>query len=441
MTTQLTADEIRKKTERERKADYRRRKREAEQNKTVLVRKGTDNKNPTPQKVQINYDAFFRLMTLTEDDNRDTIKLYIDRVDRLYRNLFKVYLSPDNIDLLDKYSEILLYLDDTYNTFVMKDGKPVKSEKDRNTLETYRSYVNAILVFTDRLGLNNIKNKYSSKSVELNKMYNDASKSNIISTHEQNNWVRWNDINTMTERALKTNNYLNDNEKIVAILYNKFIAPRRIKDYELMKIIKYNTKNAIPKYILKRAEDDKTNNYMIVSSNNLVRRITFNNYKTKNTYGQIVVGTEQNNPDLNYFYLEPSVVRELQLLLVNKRDGDYLLVNPNTDKPYTQPQLTQLVEQTFTKITTKKLTCNMLRKIFITDNITNNPRLSTKTKEDIAKFMGHSKNTQETYNRITEGLGNNQIHTIRKGLFGRGEEEEEDTGEVIVLQPKYIQLF
>lgn len=446
MTT--TDNELRKKMERERKADYRQRKKLAETNNTIIIRKrNPDNKKPKPtieklQKRKIDYDSIINLLTLKEEDTRDTIKLYIDRLDRLFRGLFRVYLSTDNLNLLDRENEIMLYLDDLYNTFTMKDGKPVKSDKDRNTQETIRSYINAIIVITDRLGLNNIKNKYIKKSTELNKHYNTVAKTNVLSTYETENWISWNDINRLTERSLKTN-LLNDNEKIVAILYNKFISPRRIKDYQLMKIVKYNTRNAIPKHTLNRANQDLTNNYMIVSSNGLVRRITFNNYKTKNTYGQIIIGTEQNNPDKNYFYLEPSIVRELQPFLSNKNDGEYLLVNPRNNEPYTQPELTQLVQQTFKKITNKDLTCNMLRKIFITDNIINNPRLSTEVKENIAKFMGHSLTTQATYNRVIEPLNREDLHIIRRGQFGLGKvaEEEEDTGEVILLKPKNIQLF
>ena len=60
----------------------------------------------------------------------------------------------------------------------------------------------------------------------------------------------------------------------------------------------------------------------------------------------------------------------------------------------------------------------MLRKIFITDNVINNPKLSIEIKENIGKFMGHSLKTQSTYNRVMDGLTNDEIHIIRKGQFG-----------------------
>ena len=428
MTTTLTKEQMREiklKIDRERKADYRRRVKEAKDNGTILIRKRDENRIiPTTEKLQkkkIDYTSIINRMTLQEDDKTDTIKLYIDRIDRIFRGLFRLYINPNNINLLDKENEIMLYLDDMYNTFVMKDGKPVKGDKDRNTIETFRSYINAIIVITDRFGLTDIKNKYINKSTELNKHYNKISKTNVLSTYETNNWISWNEINNLTDRVYKTT-LLNDNEKIITVLYTKLISPRRIKDYQLMKIIKYNTRNSIPKHTLKRAEEDKSNNYMIVSSNNLVRRITFNNYKTKSSYGQINVGTEQNNPDKNYFYLEPSIVKELQKLLTtsDKKDGDYLLTNPRNQEPYTQPELTTLVQQTFKKITNKDLTCNMLRKIFITDNVINNSKLSTHIKENIAKFMGHSLSTQATYNRVMEPLDDNDLHLIRSSQFGLG---------------------
>ena len=425
MTTTLTTKEMKLKIDRERKADYRRRKKQANDTGTVLIRKRDDNRSiPTTEKLQkkkIDYTSIINRMTLREDDKIDTIKLYIDRIDRLFRGLFRVFFNSNNINLLDKENEIMLYLDDMYNNFVMKDGKPVKTDKDRNTIETFRSYINAIIVILDRFGEENIKNKYTNKSTELNKHYNKISKTNVLSQYEKNNWISWNEINTLTDRVYNTN-VLNENEKFITILYTKLIAPRRIKDYQLMKIIKYNTRNSIPKYVLKKAEEDLTNNYMIVSSNNLVRRITFNNYKTKSSYGQIIVGTEQNNPDKNYFFLEPSVVKDLQKLLTtsDKKDGDYLLTNTRNKEPFTQPELTTLVQQTFKKITNKDLTCNMLRKIFITENVINNPKLSVNIKENIGKFMGHSLNTQATYNRVVSGVSENDLHIIRRGQFGLG---------------------
>ena len=361
MTSTLTKEQIKEiklKYERERKADYRRRVKEAKQNGTILIRRRDENKIiPTTEKLQkhkIDYDDIINRMTLQENDKTETIKLYIDRIDRMFRGLFRIFFNPNNINLLDKENEIMLYLNDMYNT-KDADGNPVKGDKDRNTLETFRSYINAIIVITDRFGLTDIKNKYINKSIELNKQYNKISKTNVLSTYETNNWISWNEINNLTDRVFNTT-LLNENEKIISVLYTKLIAPRRIKDYQLMKIIKYTTRNSIPKHILKRANQDLTNNYMIVSSNNLVRRIVFNQYKTKDTYGQIIVGNEQNNPDKNYFYLEPSLVKELQKLLTEKNDGDYLLTNPRNNQEFTQPELTTLVQQTFVKITNKDLT-------------------------------------------------------------------------------------
>jgi hypothetical protein len=435
----MNEQDLKKIAERDRKRDYRLRLKQSKETGQVLIRKREENKpetikpkssykkkNPNPvleklQKHKIDYDGIINLMRLNDDDKRDTIKLYIDRIDRLFRGLFRVYLNTNNLNLLEKENEINLYLDDTYNTYIIKDGKPIKGDKDRNTLETYRSYINAILVITDRLGLTDIKRKYVKKSLELNKMYINSTDTNVLSTHENNNWISWNEITKLTDKTLKTT-LLNPQEKIVAIIYNHFIAPRRIKDYQHMKIIKYTTRNQIPKHTLNKANQDLTNNYMIVSSNGLIRRIVFNQYKTKDTYGQIIVGNEQNDPANNYFYLEPSLVKELQPLIIDKNDGDYLLVNPSNNELYTQPQLTQYVEQIFKKITTKNLTCNMLRKIFITDNIVNNPKLSIEIKRNIGKYMGHSIRVQETYNRVMDGLTNDEIHIIRKGQFGKGEE-------------------
>jgi hypothetical protein len=69
------------------------------------------------------------------------------------------------------------------------------------------------------------------------------------------------------------------------------------------------------------------------------------------------------------------------------------------------------------------LGCNMLRKIYITDQIVNNPRLSIEVREDIGRFMGHSVKTQETYNRVIEGLNKGDLEVIRTMHFGLGDDE------------------
>ena len=359
----------------------------------------------TLQKHKINYESFISLLTLHEDDKISTIKVYIDRIDRLFRNLFKVHLTPDNLNLLNRTNEITTFLEENY--------KQNNTDKDRGTLETLRSYINAILTITDRLGELQIKNSYLEISTRLNRLYQEKTDSNERSHHERNNWISWKVLTKMVEKTLKTD-LLTPQERVIAILYTFLISPRRIMDYQNMKMKKYMNNHKVPKYILKECESDPSFNYMIVNKAGNIRDIIFNQYKTRDSYGVIRVGVELDLENKQNFQLDNYVIKMLKPFLLTKNTGDYLLINPNTKQPYTQDKLSLYVGQVFKKITNKELNCNMLRKIFITDQIINNPTLSIAIKKRMSVFMGHSIGTQATYNRVLDPLKLEDFNKIRE---------------------------
>ena len=402
-------------TEKLRKRNYRLRLKEAKESGETLKRLKTTRDgeiiyiNGKLQKHKIDYESFLRLLTLRPEDKIDTIKVYIDRIDRLYRNLFKVHLTPHNLTDLNKTDEITEFLEEHY-----KSGNN-KLEKEKGTLETLRSYINAILTITDRLGELQVKNTYLELSTRLKKLYEEKTNNNEPSEHERNNWISWKVLTKMVEKTLKTD-LLTEQERVIAILYTLLISPRRIMDYQTMKIKKYNTNHKTPKYILKECENEPSFNYMIVNKTGLLREIIFNQYKTKDTYGTIRVG---NDLDLNIttnYEIDYDIIKLLKPYLETKNNGDYLLINPYTHEPYTQDKLSLYVGQVFRKITNKELTCNLLRKIFITDNVVNNSKLSTTIKNKISIFMGHSLRTQATYNRVMEPLNPADFNNIRKNI-------------------------
>ena len=403
-----------------RKRDYRRRLKESQLSNKPLQRKITNKeefKSGKLQKHKINYEGILNILTLHEGDKIETIKLYIDRIDRLYRNLFNVLLTPTNLNLLDRTEEITLFLEDKYNTFKLENKKPIKSDKDRGTLETLRSYINGILTILDRMDNMTTKTKYIQISQELNELYREKVKGNEPTIHERNNWISWKILNKMIEKSL-ISTLLTPQEKLISILYTQLISPRRIMDYQFMKIKKYNSRHSTPKYILNECERDKNFNYIIVNSTGLIREVIFNVYKTKDEYGQIKIIKEPTN-NKKHFQLDNDFIKIMKPYLLCKNDGDFLLINPQTNEPFTQDKLSLFVSHTFKKITNKDMNCNLLRKIFITDNVINNPTLSTEIKEHMGVFMGHSIQTQGSYNRVMDK--SMYFNEIRKYQFGLGE--------------------
>jgi hypothetical protein len=352
-------------------------------------------------------------LTLKEGDTTKSIDQYLDRINVIYKNLFNTTLQSDNFNLLDRSEEIIAYLEDKYEP---KEGKDTK--------ETIRTYINSIIAILNRVGYPEMANKYKSKSDELNALYAEVVKKNVKSKSEEDNWVSWNKILKDTGDNFEM---LTDTQKLIAILYTTLPSPRRIEDYRSMEIVWNKVRQKIPKATIEKCKD-KTKNYIIISDY-LVHGFIFNVYKTSKTYGTIYLCDDKfrenfglNKNDKNVFDLNMNVKELLRPLVRDRRSG-FLLLNENGNQ-FSQPDLSKAVQETFLLLTGKmNLGCNMLRKIYITDQIVNNPRLSIEVREDIGRFMGHSVKTQETYNRVIEGLNKGDLEVIRTMHFGLGDDE------------------
>ena len=343
-------------------------------------------------------------LTLKDTDTTKSIDQYLDRINVLYKNLFNTTLQTDNFNLMDKSEEIIAYLEDKYNQ-----------------KETIRTYINSIVAILIRVGYKEIADKYKSKSDELNALYTEVVKKNEKTTSEEDNWVSWKQILKDTGDKFDE---LTDTQKLITILYTTLPSPRRIEDYRAMEIVWNKVRQKIPKTTINKCKD-KTKNYVIVSDY-LVHGFIFNVYKTAKTYGTIYLcdakfrenfGLDIN--DKNVFDLSMNVKELLRPLVRDRRDGVLLL--DEKGRQFSQPDLSKAVQETFLKLTGKRLGCNMLRKIYITDQIVNNPKLSIKVREDIGRFMGHSIQLQSTYNRVMEGLSKSDMELIRTMHFGFGE--------------------
>ncbi len=81
----------------------------------------------------------------------------------------------------------------------------------------------------------------------------------------------------------------------------------------------------------------------------------------------------------------------------HNKDGEYFLMSRG--KELSQPNLTNILKKTSQEITEKNLSCNMLRHIYITYFLSQNPTLRQKL--EIAGAMGqtYTANQQDKYNR------------------------------------------
>lgn len=202
--------------------------------------------------------------------------------------------------------------------------------------------------------------------------YNAEQRKQRKSEKEQDNWVsqeyvlnKLKFLEKHTRKLMQTDRELAMFElqelmKYVILSLYTMIPPRRLLDYTAFKV---------------RNVDKTKDNYM--EGNKFV----FNNYKTKNKYGQQVVKI-------------PQKLRILIQRWANKHPYDWLLFNEKGD-PIPPSRLTVKLNRIFDG---RKISVNMLRHIFISDEVLKHVPALEKL-EKVAEDMGHSTDQQILYKK------------------------------------------
>jgi hypothetical protein len=183
---------------------------------------------------------------------------------------------------------------------------------------------------------------------------------------EIDNWVKPDDIIELYNNIKKQTNTnptkINYQNLLLLSLYH-LIPPRRNKDYQLMKVIKNSDSELSTDF-----------NYIDLDK----KQFIFNNYKTSRTYKNQIIDI----PDELY-----NIITEY-IKVFDIKDGDdgWLLVNPKTNKPYTN---TNTITILLNKIFNSKVSSSMLRKVYLTSKYSD----KNKELEKDSKFMGTSVNT------------------------------------------------
>lgn len=278
--------------------------------------------------------------------------------------------------------------DTTANTYLSNLRtifKKVATSDDKFDASFFKNNSNRVLEYLNELGNSTRKTKlaslvvicgshptcekYREPMVEEIKEYEDNLHLNKKSSREKINWISQDEVKEL----------YNSYERDVAPLFTKvrkgeelskselhrlgeFITlsiyvlqpPRRIRDYTEFKI---------------RDINPKSDNYL------KGKKFIFNKYKTERTHGRQEV-------DVN-----PKLLKYLKLWL-KVNPTDYLLFDTRMSK-LSQPQLTQRLNNIFGK----RVSVNMLRHIFITDELGDDINRLEKRAEE----MGHNLDTQRAY--------------------------------------------
>ena len=263
--------------------------------------------------------------------------------------------------------------------FLKEKEKIIKLIKQK-ALTTQRNYYSAILVALPFL--KDSKDLLEYYKMELEKVNEEYQK--IISTHQksdtqESNWSTLNELKEIFnkyKKQISKDNYKSKDKLtskefnilssyLIVSLYT-IIPPTRL-DY-IMKIIK-NDK-----------EDDNKSNYLVNKSRN-TKYFIINEYKSSKTYGKQIIKIP---PELNSI---------INLYLKFHKDNDSFLLNSRGD-PLSANGLSKLITSSFSKYSMKKVTLNLLRHVYISENV----KLTKDTDESkLAKSMMHSAVTQQNY--------------------------------------------
>jgi len=294
-----------------------------------------------------------------------------DKSINAYLIILKKLNDDRDIDSLD-------YLNDTENII-----KKINEKK----LTTQRNYVSAVLTaLSCRKDIDDNDETmliYKDHLKNLNDKYDEFIESHQKTQSQVDNWCSLTELDNIRKnykKRIRNNEYakketLTHEEKInltyyVIVSLYTLLPPVRV-DYAPMKIITDIN------------DDDNETNYLYIKSRNN-KQFILNEYKTSKKYGKKIIDIP---PELN------SVIN---LYLKFHSSNNSFLFNSKGNY-MTAKELTLLIPKAFSIYTFKNITLNLLRHIYISENIQLKSPEQLKKEKDIADVMGHSLAIQQTY--------------------------------------------
>ena len=285
-----------------------------------------------------------------------------------------------NLEECFKKKDLALGSMDLYITKLKKlnDNKPIKNlnflsnqetilDKIKtlkpNTQRTYIISICSLLKCIDDKKNKKMYDKYSKLLDDFNIKLKDQTEKTET---EIDNWIKPDDIIELYNNIKKqtnTNPTKNNYQNLLLLSLYHLIPPRRNKDYQLMKVIK-------------NSDSELSNDFNYIDLDK--KQFIFNNYKTSRTYKNQIIDI----PDELY-----NIITEyIKVFDIKDGDDEWLLVNPKTNKPYTN---TNTITILLNKIFNSKVSSSMLRKVYLTSKYSD----KNKELEKDSKSMGTSVNT------------------------------------------------
>lgn len=207
--------------------------------------------------------------------------------------------------------------------------------------------------------LRNMDNKNYQKFLDEGTKYRNVSNKkaelNEKSNKEIDNWMDWKDV-----KKVYKNKALSNYEKAMVGIFT-LLPPRRVG---ILRYLKYG-KDSSPDFNWYNG-----------------KHMYLNRYKTVKTYGSVKI-------------IMPKPVR-LLLETLNLKEGEYIFTRAK-GTPYGD-EISTVFQDIFEKATNKRISTNILRHIYITEQLKKN--LTIRQKKTLSKKLGHNHIMMEKYNRV-----------------------------------------
>ena len=291
----------------------------------------------------------------------DIKKLITEKRPNLKENSLNSYLIT--LRRLNENQEVM-------NLNFLKDTENIMNQINEFKLPTQRNKLTAILVVLSAFNkkeFDDVELYYRKQLEDRNQQYTEYINSHEKSEKQEKNWVSLDVLKKIMRKykkeAMENPNIKTVQKYLVSALY--LLQPPKRLDFSNMKIIET------------RKEDNGKNNFMLNLGRNK-KYFIFNEFKTDKSQGskEVLINKELN-----------SIIN--MWLKVNKSD-DFLLNNRG------QPMSSNSLGKYITKIfepSGKSITLNLLRNIFVSENI---DLEAVQKAKNMADMMDHSESTQKT---------------------------------------------
>jgi len=283
--------------------------------------------------------------------------------------------------------------DEIFTNFnFLKDESVIQKKLEgykENTKRNYLISVVSVLSLSSKPAIKKLHDKYYSLMMKKNEEINKDVNPNDLTETQEKNWMSWkqvkekydkleNEIDAFyKQKTISENQY---NSLLGYVILSLYIhqAPRRNKDYQIMKLTT-NYKPDMPREY----------NYLDLTKKEFI----FNSYKTSTKYGTQVIKISDDLWEALTKYFKHHKLVDIKKngipVLNENSDGDWFLIYKN-DKPLDK---VNSITRILNKIFEKAIGSSMLRHIFLTDKYGD----TLEKAEKDAKDMAHSSGQQKDY--------------------------------------------